>query len=318
MKHHLILRKALAITALVTAGALGCAGAGDSGDPAAPTDTTAATDATDGTDVTGATDGTGMATDSTDATGAVVEPADCKSKAFGSISTSAADVIYHGKGLEVSAKHAAEGCINELSAVYTIDGGCKLDLTLGEKDGQWAVTAGVFKGGPACGEFWPSEANRTYTLDAANSVGAVQGLDALGADTTAACVTGTDIRILGSGHFKDEKEAAKTLDISFNNLGIAGSIHSTLGAAACPAAPANCVTELCGDDAFGVNCGECEGDLTCVAGQCQQGGCVAAGDGKSEGYHIADAAWTDSNGQPVNLHQFCGKTAVWIIRTASW
>ena len=46
--------------------------------------------------------------------------------------------------------------------------------------------------------------------------------------------------------------------------------------------------------------------------------CVANGNGNLINSNIADFTLTNCNGDPVSLHQGCGKKAIWLISVGGW
>jgi len=91
---------------------------------------------------------------------------------------------------------------------------------------------------------------------------------------------------------------------------------------------AQCSGKQCGDDGCGGSCGTCSGDTTCSAtGQCTAttnpnpvtGNCPANGTGYGMGDQIKNITWTESTGETLELHSFCGvASAIVIIESAGW
>lgn len=84
-----------------------------------------------------------------------------------------------------------------------------------------------------------------------------------------------------------------------------------------------CGGKQCGDDGCGGTCGSCSGNTSCSAsGQCTPnpvtGNCPPNGTGYGMGDQIKNITWTESTGEPLELHSFCGASAIVIIESAGW
>lgn len=85
----------------------------------------------------------------------------------------------------------------------------------------------------------------------------------------------------------------------------------------------SCDGKSCGEDGCGGVCGSCAEGEECVSdGSCVVPGVCnapAGGSGVNIGDIVKDIAWQGSDGQQVNLHDFCGeKQAIVMIETAAW
>lgn len=88
----------------------------------------------------------------------------------------------------------------------------------------------------------------------------------------------------------------------------------------------NCTGKTCGDDGCGGTCGACVEGQTCSAGgSCVTtptgggGDCPAAGTGIQIGQQAKNMTWNDGDGNPQELHSYCGTApGILIMETATW
>ena len=249
--------------------------------------------------------------------------ANCSASPKGAVRTTYADIIYQNNDVQVTASHLrGNGCVLGMDLSFSISGGCMLSLTFtSDENNKWKLGGGQFIADSHCGEYWPTEANGTYEIDMENSNGALMELPTAVdyPEADASCAQAESIELAGKIRFVSAQDPLDLLDITLVGLKVSGTILSNAAdEGSCPWEFESCVGVSCGEDAYGVACGGCEGELSCVAGVCQASACLTEGDGKTVGYHIADILWADSEGEQVNLHDFCKAPAVWIIKTAGW
>jgi len=258
-------------------------------------------------------------------------PVSCSVKPYGAVGTSAADIIYQNNTATAEATHLEEnGGVTSLSVTLSINGGCTLTVGFSGTMSGWELSSGSLDADANCGAYWPAEGNGSYTLDKGNSLGSLIGVPSSveypAADESCAAVE--ELKLVGNARFMS---GVDMLEVNLSGITLKGSILSkkgTDGVASPDYTP--CENVACGEDTYGAYCGGCEGELVCAAGVCQESQCLPEGDGNAIdfankpgkcpqcGNHIGDVAWTDKNGEQVNLHDFCDAPAVWIIKTAGW
>ncbi len=311
-------------TSVVAAGLLvaACEPQSSSTSPAATGTDTAASPTPSQTDTTGST------------TKPPDKPATCDgAKALGSVTTSAADIIFNSgtvnSSVVITPSHVtSSGCVNAMDVKLSIDGGCKLTLGFTTKGGTWWLTSGAFVADAKCGTEWPSAANDAYTLDLNPKLtaAAVLNVPAPGEPSKAeSCLTLDGVKVVGRAEFygkidpnDPEGKKQRRITVTLNDLRLAGGTRSNgVDAGGCPKAIQTCVGLTCGQDPLGNECGTCGEGTTCAGGACVAKGCVKAGDGKVVGSHIGDISWPMVTGS-YELHTGCKSTATWIVKTAGW
>ena len=296
----------------------GTTGGTTAGSTAGTTGGTAAGTTGTGTDPTGTDPGTSTAPAAFECPAASVKP-------LGAIQTSAGDIIYQNHTAEVTATHeVGSGCVNGFDVTLRRGGGCRLALKLGFWKGSWRLEDATFEADAKCadGFEWPEDARKTYKLDPLGSVVVAAGLpDAVPNPAAATSCVMDRVDLAGRINFV---AGESLLTVKLVSLALSGTIASVASeAGGCPAKVSLCENVSCGEDPYGSACGGCEGDLVCAAGTCQPPQCKPLGDGKTEGFHIADVVWNGAGNAPVRLHDFCGEkdtsvAAVWIIKVAGW
>jgi len=285
-------------------------------------------DGADGTDGGSATDGTTGAagTDGTDGaagTDGNKNAVTCAAaKPLGVVSTPEADIIYQNNSVTATGTHVLGlGCTNSLDAIFEINGGCRLTLKFTTQNGAWKLSDGGFTGDTNCGAAFPESQKQAYVLDPETTNAAVMELpDAVDdAQATDSCATPKEkLNVVGWAGFKAGTHYMK---MTFSGLAIKGQIHTVGGAGDCPKAFDACADgKMCGTNAYGYSCGDCTGGLECLNGYCdaKSSGCLPGGTGMAEGDKIANITWTDSENKQVSLHDFCGESAIWLIKTSGW
>ena len=110
--------------------------------------------------------------------------------------------------------------------------------------------------------------------------------------------------------------------MKFTGLGIKGQLDSVASAGTdCPTTFDACEhVNVCGANAYGYDCGDCTNGLNCEEGYCsvKTSGCNPLGTGKDLNDKIGNATWVDETGSQVSLHDYCGETAFWFIKTTGW
>ena len=284
---------------LLTLAGVACGGGGDSTDTPPNTDT-------------------GNAVDTTTA------PPECNLNPMGVFTTSVADIIYQNKTVTGSGTHVSgDGCLNTANLVFDINGGCKLSLDFSTQGGQWALTAATFDADANCGEAFPDSAYGAYQADMAASKASLVDLPAAvdNADAANSCLTGDNLTMAG----RLQLTGPDTLTGWLTNLSLKGALSSAAASeGSCPETPAFCAAdEECGEDAYGVSCGECaEGfqctaDSVCVVNYCPTTAPPAFG--VNEGNTAEQIILKDCDGNEFKFEDnMCNNNATFINLFAPW
>jgi hypothetical protein len=251
-------------------------------------------------------------------------PPVCTVKPKGALSTSVGDIIYQNHNVTAQASHlVGNGCLTALDLTFDIAGGCELSLSMAGQGGEWALTSGSFTADANCGASYPEAAYGAYLVDVAQSTAVlVDGPES--ADDSAAthsCFSGDVMQLLG---ILTMKSGPQDMTIRLNNLTLTGSIASTgMAEGGCPAAPTLCPdTIACGQDPYGVECGECEEGFECSQGNiCKVSLCPPTAPpafGTEQGDTLLNITLRDCDGNEFELHNLCGNNATYVNLFAAW
>ena len=242
---------------------------------------------------------------------------------MGALSTSVADIIYQNKTVTASGTHVlGDGCLNTANLTFDISGGCKLALSFKTQGGLWALTDATFDANANCGEGFPDSAYGAYQADMAASKASLVDLPAAvdNADAEQSCLTGDTMGLAGRVQFS----GPTTLTVWLTHLSVKGALASTgTSEGSCPGTPAFCPADLeCGEDPYGVVCGECAKGFDCNANNlCAASLCPPTAPpafGTQQGNTLQNITLRDCDGNDFSFHQLCGNNATYVNLFAAW
>lgn len=251
-------------------------------------------------------------------------PPECIVKPKGALSTSVGDIIYQNNHMTAEASHlVGDGCLTALDLTFDIAGGCELALNMVGQGGEWALTSGSFTADANCGASFPEDAYGAYLVDVAQSTAVLADGPASVDDAAAthSCLSGDAMQLLG---LLTMNSGPQDLTMRLNNLMVTGSIASTgVSVGGCPVAPTFCPDTLeCGQDPYGVECGDCEEGFQCnQANTCEVSLCPPTAPpafGTEKGDTLLNITLRDCDGNDFELHNLCGNNATYVNLFAAW
>jgi len=248
----------------------------------------------------------------------IVTPESCVCSVSGVLETSLGDIDYAAGAVTSEGQHLLqEGCVTEMKLQFTRDEGCQLDLTLSAADGVWTLSGGELSLDASCGLSGAEASHGTYTMESADATGALIGSQAAGSATEAACLDASDLSLVGKANFGN---GSSTIEVKLNNLKLSGEVFSAgTGAGSCPTDALPCANAVCGSDEYGVQCGNCDLGYACNGGQCGLDICPPPEPYGTQPYlSLRDLTVFDCDGNPVHLHELCGKPVGYFNLLAGW
>jgi len=246
------------------------------------------------------------------------QPVNCTvAKPLGALATSVGDIIYQNNVVAASATHGASGCVNGLTASWSIDGGCILDITLEADAAGWKLAEAAFAPDAKCGQYWPVDVVGDHVFDPVNSTVALIEVPDADGEAEEVCVQGSSMKLVGRLRFTGPDG---NVDVYLEGVGIDGQLKSTrLDGGTCPTAPELCAGLSCGESDYGTSCGACDEGMDCKAGACVESVCPPDGPyGVVQDTTLTDVVLQDCDGNEVAFHDLCGSNAGYVNLFAAW
>jgi len=213
----------------------------------------------------------------------------------------------------------AEGCLQGLNIELGEEAGCRLKLSMAVSDTQLMIESGTLTIVDACASDL-SIAEGIYVADSETSTaGIVQDITGAYSDD-AGCVALDTLSLMGRVSFRKAASQTEVLAVYLDTMPISGSVVDALAEGASCADPAvSCAGMNCGEDAYGMACGECSGELVCNDNSCGEALCPPSGPyGTDPGTIATDVTLTDCDGNTKSIHEMCGANAAHINLLAGW
>ena len=213
----------------------------------------------------------------------------------------------------------SEGCLQGMNIEIGGEDGCRLKLSIQVSEADLTIESGTLTIVDACASDL-SIAEGIYVADSETSTaGVVQDITGAYSDDDG-CVLLDTLSLIGRVSFRKAASQTEVLAVYLDTMPISGSVMDALtdgGSCADPAV--SCAGMNCGEDAYGIACGECSDELVCKNNSCGEALCPPAGPyGTDPGTIAMDVTLSDCDGNTKSIHDMCGANAAHINLLAGW